>query len=83
MLASPGGNQQGWKGLETVVRLDATWGDDAGNSTGMDKGCTSGPPMAEYPDPGARLCCKATNTRQGKGLTVTPTCHRSPPCTDQ
>lgn len=74
---SPGGNWHGRKGLETVVRPDATRADKAGNTTAMGKGCSGGSP------------CPSTLTQavpqalgradRGTGLAVTPVCHCSHP----
>lgn len=75
--ASPGGNWHGWKGLETVVRLDATRADEAGNTAGMGKGCTSSPPC---PSTLTQAVPRALGTAgRGTGLDVTPVCHCSHP----
>lgn len=77
--ASPAGNRHGWKGLGTAVRLGATRADEAGNTTGTGKGCTSGRPC---PSTLTQAVPRALGTAgRGTGLAVTPVCHRSPSCT--
>lgn len=64
---------------ETAVRLDATWGDDAGNAAGTGKGCARDPLCPSTLTQGPGCAASPGNAKQGERPDPDPRLTAAPP----